>query len=448
MTIFDALESGVRSYSRSWPVVFDRAAGSRLYSEGGRGYLDFFAGAGALNYGHNNPVLKEALLAYIAADGVTHALDMFTVARRGFLEALRETVLDPRGLDYRVVFPGPGGANAVEAALKLARKVTGRPTVVSFTNSFHGMTLGALAVSGNAAKRAAAGVPLTHTVPHPYDGYLAEPGGGLGQLERLIADPGSGLDKPGAVIVETVQGEGGLAVAGLPWLRELAAVCGRQGVLLIVDDVQMGCGRTGPFFSFEDAGIVPDMVCLSKSIGGYGLPLALTLVRPELDVWQPGDHNGTFRGVSPAFVTGAAALQTYWSGRGALGNLEKSVRAAGERVSTALAEIAGAHPRAGLRVKGRGLAAGLAFPVTGGADDRTAAKVCAAAFDRGLLVETSGAAVQVVKLLPPLTVSDEELDEGLHILGASVAAVLPRTPRSAVLSRPTAPALPPKEQIL
>ncbi|WP_394620204.1 diaminobutyrate--2-oxoglutarate transaminase [Lentzea sp. JNUCC 0626] len=411
MTVFDTRESRVRSYSRLWPVVFDRAEGSRLHAEDGTSYLDFFAGAGALNYGHNNPVLKQALLDYVSRDGVTHALDMFTVAKRDFLETFERLVLRPRGLDHRVVFPGPGGANAVEAALKLARKVTGRHAVISFTNSFHGMTLGALAVSGNNVKRAASGVPLVHTTPMPYDGYRS--GDGVALLEGLLADAGSGLDRPAAVIVETVQGEGGLHTASDGWLQRLSLLCSRFGVLLIVDDVQMGCGRTGPFFSFEDSGVVPDMICLSKSIGGYGLPMALTLVRPELDVWQPGEHNGTFRGVSPSFVTGAEALRTYWSDAA----LEKSVRAKGERVAAALTEIAAAHP--GVEVRGRGLAAGLRI-------GEPAGRVCAAAFDRGLLVETSGAADDVVKLLPPLTINDHEIDEGLDIVRKSVDAVLTR----------------------
>ncbi|MEW2545128.1 diaminobutyrate--2-oxoglutarate transaminase [Streptomyces sp. NPDC047002] len=417
MSVFEEMESEVRSYSRAWPVVFDLARGSWLHDEDGRRYLDFFSGAGALNYGHNPPVLKRALMDYLSRDGVAHSLDMFTVARRHFLTALRETVLAPRSLDYRVVFPGPGGANAVEAALKLARRVTGRTTVVGFTNSFHGMTLGALAVSGNAAKRAAAGVPLAHTVSLPYDGY----GDGSPELlDRMIADPGSGLDTPAAVIVETVQGEGGVRAAGDGWLRALAEVCRRHAVLLIVDDVQMGCGRTGPFFSFEDAGIVPDMVCLSKSIGGYGLPLALTLIRPELDVWQPGEHNGTFRGVGPAFVTGAAALRAYWSGN----DLEKAVRSAGERLAAALGEIARAHPDTDITVRGRGLAAGLGFPTFPGAPDGLASRISAEAFRRGLLVETSGADGSVVKLLPPLTVTDSELDQGVDILAAAVGSAL------------------------
>lgn len=415
MSIFEELESKVRSYSRGWPVVFDRAVGSRIYDEDGKAYLDFFAGAGALNYGHNNPRLKQALLDYLARDGVTHALDMFTVAKRDLLETLQEKILVPRDLDYKVIFPGPGGANAVEAALKLARKVTGKESVINFTNAFHGMTLGALSVTGNSMKRSGAGIPLVHATPMPYDKYFDGVYPDFLYFERLLEDAGSGLNEPAAVIVETVQGEGGINAARVDWLRGLADLCHRHGILLIVDDVQMGCGRTGPFFSFEEAGIVPDIVCLSKSIGGYGLPLALTLIKPELDVWEPGEHNGTFRGINPAFVTAAEALRVYWSDD----ELEKSTRAKGERFGAALEGLAEAYPDAELTAKGRGLARGLEF--TSGA---LAGRVCAAAFERGLLMETSGPDGEVMKLLPPLTLTDAEVDEGLAIIEESVQSVL------------------------
>ncbi|MGI5426021.1 diaminobutyrate--2-oxoglutarate transaminase [Streptomyces sp. CA-179760] len=414
MNVFEQRESGVRSYSRRWPVVFTRATGSRLYAEDGRGWLDFFAGAGSLNYGHNNPVLKRALLDYVGNDGVTHALDMFTSARRDLLETLGELVLRPRGLDHRVMFPGPGGANAVEAALKLARTVTGRTEVVHFTDSFHGATLGALAVTGNPLHRRSAGVPLTGATPVPFDRPEEHPRPEY--LARLLAGPASGLDRPAAVIVETVQAEGGVNVARAEWLRTLAELCREHEILLIVDDVQVGCGRTGAFFSFEDAGVVPDLVCLSKSIGGYGLPLSLLLIRPDLDVWPPGAHSGTFRGVNPAFVTATEALRTYWRDDA----LEKSTRARGEWVGSALRGIVGAHPGAGLSARGRGLVHGL--EVGAGLADQVADEASA----QGLLVETSGPRDEVVKLLPPLTVSDEELAEGLAILEDSVRVVLER----------------------
>ncbi len=414
MTVFEDLESEVRSYCRNWPVVFDTARGSRLTDVDGRSYLDFFAGAGALNYGHNPPALKRRLLDYLQRDGVTHGLDMFTTAKGEFLRTFDELVLRPRGLDYKVQFPGPTGANTVESALKLARKISGREGMISFTNAFHGMTLGALSVTGNAMKRHGAGVPLVHATPMPYDDYFDGTQPDFLWLEKLLTDAGSGLDAPAAVIVETVQGEGGINPARVEWLQGLEALCRRHGILLIVDDVQMGVGRTGPFFSFEIAGIRPDIVCLSKSISGYGLPMALTLMKPEHDVWGPGEHNGTFRGHNPAFVTATAALREFWTDDA----LERSTIAKGERVAEVLTELAARLP--GLTPKGRGLARGLRFD-----QPELAAKACAAAFERGLLMETAGPSDEVMKILPPLTITDDELEEGLAIVRESVSAVAP-----------------------
>ncbi|RAY14900.1 diaminobutyrate--2-oxoglutarate transaminase [Actinomadura craniellae] len=409
MEIFNRVESEVRSYCRSWPTVFKSAQGSHVTDESGRTFLDFFAGAGSLNYGHNDPRIKQKLLDYLAGDSIVHSLDAHTVAKREFLRTFQEVVLAPRSLDYKIQFPGPTGTNAVEAALKLARKYTGRETVVSFTNAFHGMTLGALAVTGNSVKRGGAGIPLNHVHTMPYDNYLDGRTPDFLLFERMLADSGSGLDRPAAAIVETVQGEGGLNPASADWLRGLADLCRRHDMLLIVDDIQMGCGRTGPFFSFEESGITPDIVCLSKSLSGYGLPFALTLFRPELDVWEPGEHNGTFRGFNPAFVTATAALE-YWTDD----ELEKETRVKGERVRGALAEIAAEH---GGELRGRGLAQGIAFSDTG-----LAGRACAAAFERGLLMETSGPEDEVAKLLPPLTITDTDLATGLEILRESVAA--------------------------
>lgn len=414
MTIFETLESEVRSYCRSWPVTFDRAHGCHMWDTDGKEYLDFFAGAGALNYGHNNPDLREPLLDYLTSDRVVHSLDMQTVAKEGFLERFKEVILKPRGLDYKVQFPGPTGTNAVESALKLARKITGRESIISFTNAFHGMTLGALSVTGNSMKRGGAGIPLVHATPMPYDNYLDGMVPDFIWFERLLDDSGSGLNDPAAVIVETVQGEGGVNVARLDWLRGLADLCHRHQLLLIVDDVQMGCGRTGPFFSFEAAGITPDIVCLSKSISGYGLPLALTLFRRDLDVWEPGEHNGTFRGQNPSFVTATAALD-YWTDD----QLEKDVLRKGGQVEQVLHEVV--DPIDGVETRGRGLIRGVAF-------DRPdlAGAVCREAFDRGLLLETSGPEGEVVKLMPPLVIDDHELARGLTITAEAIEAVAER----------------------
>jgi diaminobutyrate-2-oxoglutarate transaminase len=414
LDVFAAHESEVRSYCRSWPVVFDTAVGSRMTDVDGRSYLDFFAGAGALNYGHNNPALKGVLLDYLARDGVVHGLDMHTAAKAEFLRTFDELVLKPRGLNYKVQFPGPTGTNAVESALKLARKVTGKAAMINFTNAFHGMTLGSLSVTGNSMKRGGAGIPLVHATPMPYDNNFDGKVPDFLWFERVLEDAGSSLNEPAAVIVETVQGEGGINPARAEWLRGLSDLCHNHGILLIVDDVQMGCGRTGPFFSFEIAGIQPDIVCISKSISGYGLPMALTLIKPELDVWGPGEHNGTFRGNNPAFVTATAALRKYWSDD----QLERSTLAKGERADAVLRELAGSLP-GDLEVKGRGLARGLGF-----AQVELADQVAAAAFERGLLVETAGPESEVAKLMPALTISDAELDEGLEIFADAVRGVV------------------------
>jgi diaminobutyrate-2-oxoglutarate transaminase len=404
--VFGELESEVRSYCRRWPVVFDRATGSWLYDEYGEPYLDFFSGAGALNYGHNNPLLKRALIDYLVSDRVVHSLDMFTVSKREFLATLDELILRPRGLEYRVQFPGPAGTNAVEAALKLARKVTGRTTAVCFTNAFHGVSLGSLAVTANPFHRGAAGIPLEHSVRLPFNDLLS--------FELLLSETGATAELPAGVIVETVQGEGGINVADDEWLRAVGARCTELEIPLIVDDVQMGCGRTGPFFSFEHARVTPDIVCLSKSISGYGLPLALTLIRPELDIWRPGEHNGTFRGFNPALVTATAALRGYWADDA----LERGTREHGRRVAEALGTLIRSLPELRMSVRGRGLAQGLAFE-----SPALAQRVGAAALERGLIVETAGPDDEVIKLLPPLTVTDEELKRGLALLADAVLAV-------------------------
>jgi diaminobutyrate-2-oxoglutarate transaminase len=413
MKPFDRIESEVRSYCRSFPEIFARAKGSCVIDETGEEYIDFFAGAGVMSYGHNNEHLKSALLEYIADDGITHGLDMATQAKAAFLDAFDRIVLQPRGLGYKVMFPGPTGTNSVEAALKLARKVTKRVGVVAFTNGFHGMTLGSLALTGNHGKRAGAGVPLTHVTRMPFDGYFGDDVDTIEYADTLLSDASSGVDAPAAFIVETVQAEGGINVASHRWLRDLQALARKHGALLIVDDIQVGCGRTGPFFSFEQAGVQPDIVCLSKALSGYGLPFALTLIRPELDVWKPGEHNGTFRGNNLAFVTARAALERYWTD----GRLESAVSNKAKIVRSALDSLANEF---GGEVRGRGLIQGLAL------DSETTAAVCREAFRRGVVIETAGAEDEVVKILPPLTIQPDILEDGLQIVRDTMRHVVDR----------------------
>ncbi|MCY3733692.1 MAG: diaminobutyrate--2-oxoglutarate transaminase [Chloroflexi bacterium] len=407
---FEELESEVRSYVRAWPAVWSRAHGASLWDEHGREYLDFFCGAGGLNYGHNNDAMIDALTRYLDSHGIIHSLDMATTAKRDFLERFNEVILKPRGMNYKVMFPGPTGTNAVEASLKLARKVTGRRDIVSFTNAFHGMTLGALALSGNVVKRESAGIPLEHQITAPFDGELGGDVDTVSVLDAMLADDGTSV---AGVIVETVQGEGGLHSADVGWLQRLSECCKRHGVLLIVDDIQAGCGRTGTFFSFEPARIQPDLICLSKSISGSGLPMSLTLIRPDLDIWSPGEHNGTFRGNNAAFVTATEALN-WWADD----SLPAEVGRKAAIIRAELEAIAADYESLRAAPRGRGLLQGLHTPIEG-----LASRICGAAFERGLLMETSGgAASNVVKLMPPLTIDDADLDRGLAILRASVEA--------------------------
>jgi diaminobutyrate-2-oxoglutarate transaminase len=406
--IYERRESAVRSYSRSMPREFDRAQDVWLHDENGGRYLDFLAGCSSLNYGHNHPVLKRALLDYIAADGIAHGLDMHTRAKNEFLAALEDVILKPRGLDYRAMFTGPTGTNAVEAAIKLARKVTGRELVVAFTNGFHGMTLGALACTGNAGKRGGAGVPLAHVAHEPYDGYYGDEVDTAALLDQRLSDPSSGLDAPAAILVETVQGEGGLNAASPEWLRAIARIARKHGALLIVDDIQAGCGRTGGFFSFEGMGFTPDIVTLAKSLSGMGLPFALTLFSPELDVWSPGEHNGTFRGNNHAFVTATAALRHFW----ATPDFESDVARRGKLLETRLARIA---EGLGLTTRGRGMMRGIDV-----GSGETASAITEACFARGLIIETSGAHDEIVKVLAPLVIDDALLGAGLDILEHAV----------------------------
>lgn len=416
LKIFDRMESEVRGYVRSFPVIFSKARGSELFDEDGRRYIDFFSGAGTLNYGHNNPVLRERMMAYLESDGVTHGLDMATSAKKYFMQTLGRLVLEPRGLDYVLQFTGPTGTNAVEAALKIARQVKGRQNVISFTHGFHGVSGGSLAATANRKFRKAAGVALGNISFMPYDGYFGPDVNTMAYLERMLDDPSSGLDQPAAVIVETVQGEGGVNVASQRWLRELERLCRRHDMLLIVDDIQVGCGRTGGFFSFEAAGISPDIVTLSKSLSGFGLPMALVLLRRELDVWEPGAHSGTFRGNNLAFVTAAQALETYWADEA----LSAEVAAKERLVRDWLENLAHSCRDAGLGVRGRGLIQGLVAPVGEGLAGRIARR----AFEQGVVIETSGAHDEVLKVLPALTIPRELLQQGLEIIERSVGEVL------------------------
>jgi diaminobutyrate-2-oxoglutarate transaminase len=408
--IYVRRESAARSYCRSFPVEFTTARNATLTDSDGREYIDFLAGCSSLNYGHNDPDMKAALVAHIGRDGLAHGLDMHTDAKRAFLEAFERLILAPRGMDHRVMMTGPTGTNAVEAALKLARKVTGRETIVAFTNGFHGMTLGALAATGNAGKRGGAGMALPGVVRMPYEGAM-EGVDSLAMIEAMLDNPSSGIDAPAAFLIEPVQGEGGLNAASPAFLQGIARLAEKHGALLIADDIQAGIGRTGPFFSFEGMGVMPDLIPLAKSLSGMGLPFAALLIRPELDIWKPAEHNGTFRGNTHAFVTARVGLEKFWADDA----FQKATEAKAAMLRERLSAIAALVP--GARLKGRGMMQGIDV----GSGDLAAA-ICARCFRDGLVIETSGARDEVVKVLAPLTIPEDQLARGLDIIEAAVRA--------------------------
>jgi len=340
---------------------------------------------------------------------------MATVAKREFIEAFEGIILKPRQLNYKFQFSGPTGTNAVEAALKIARNATGRKNIISFAGGFHGVTFGSLATTSNAYYREACGIPTTGATFMPYDGYMGASLDTTEYLDRVLSDRSSGVDRPAAAIVETVQGEGGVNVASFSWLRSLLKVCRKHDVLLIVDDIQVGCGRTGTFFSFEEAGISPDIVTLSKSLSGFGLPFSLVLMKPELDKWKPGQHSGTFRGHNLAFITAKAALEKYWQDS----YLSDSVKEKGTKIRTRLEQIVKNNGEAPFAVRGRGMIQGLDCS-TGD----LASKIIAKVFDKGLVIESCGSRGHVLKYLSPLTISEGELEQGLQILEESVKEVM------------------------
>ncbi|WP_289303136.1 diaminobutyrate--2-oxoglutarate transaminase, partial [Methylophaga sp. UBA3996] len=397
MSIFEQRESNIRAYCRVYPVVFDKASNARQIDEEGKEYIDFFAGAGVLNFGHNNERMTSAVVDYIQSGGVTHALDMQTTAKREFMEKFEDTILKPRGMTHKMQFVGPTGTNAVEAAMKLARRVTSRQEIVAFTRGFHGMTLGSLAATANRYFRGAAGVPLNHVSHYPFGCEKTcqgcESGCGMSVLDHLRSlylDTSSGVTPPAAFLLETIQAEGGVNVASEEWLLALAKLAREVGSLLIIDDIQVGMGRTGSFFSFDGIDIDPDIICMAKGLGGMGTPMAMNLIKPEVDeYWAPGEHTGTFRGQSLSFVAGKEAL-TYFDND----DLMQQVRQKAETMYQTLAPLEERFEQ--IQVRGKGMIIGL--DVTTGERAKAIVDEC---FKAGLLIASCGTGGRVVKLIPP-----------------------------------------------
>lgn len=418
MDIFEKWESNIRGYCRVYPTVFKTATNARQVDEAGKSYIDFFAGAGVLNFGHNNPKMKRAIIEYLEADGITHSLDMYTTAKRAFIEKFVGTILKPRNWDYKLQFMGPTGTNAVEAALKLARKVTGRTNIIAFSHGFHGMTLGSLAVTGNSYFRNAAGIPLDHVTRIPFEGTAGGSVESIREFRCALADTSSGLEPPAAVIVEPLQAEGGVHLASEEWLREVQKLAHDNGALFIVDDIQAGCGRTGSYFSFDGMDIQPDIITLAKGIGGFGTPLAMNLLKPEHDKWSPGEHTGTFRGQGISFIAGKEAL-AYFDDNSFLEEVKKKGATMREKLEEVAAKTSGKKTE----VRGKGMM--QALDVHDGAIAKEITNRC---FRNGLLIGPCGTGGRVLKLIPPLTIPDADLAEGLEIFARNTMDVLGGAP--------------------
>jgi len=408
---FESLESGVRYYCRRWPAVFATASGSTITNEHGVDYLDFFAGAGALSYGHNNPVLVEVAIDHLRQGKLLHSLDTFTEDKRRFLSAIHDLILEPRQLDMVVQTVGPTGATAVEAALTLAQRITGKRAVVGFAGGYHGMSYRAASVSASMAGRETV-AHLGAFVALPFVEHLTE--GDLDLLDQALAFTIDG-ERVGAIIIEPTQGEGGARPFDPAYLGALRKIASAHDVVVIADEVQAGVGRTGPFFSFEGSGLDPDIICVSKSISGLGLPMAINLVRRSLDTWAPGEFTGTFRGNNLAFATSATMLETYWT----TADQEKATEERGILVRNHLSAISEEFSGGKWEVRGNGMLSGLQV-TTGDLADA----ICDAAFADRLIVETCGAGGKTIKVLAPIVTSMEQLTDGLTRLRGAVASTL------------------------
>lgn len=403
------LESEVRSYVRLFPTVFDIAKGSILTDTDGKEFIDFFCGAGTLNYGHNNPKANQALIEYIQKDGIQHSLDTATKAKVDFLRAFDNIILKPRNLDYKIQFTGPTGTNAVEAAIKLARKVKQRSHIIAFTHGYHGHTLGALALTANDYYHNDYNGARNNVSHLPFDGYMGENIDTSEYLDKVLSDQSSGIPIPAAIILETIQGEGGINIARSSWLKRIELICKKHNILLIIDDIQVGNGRTGKFFSFEHSGIKPDIICLSKSLGA-GLPFSINLINPEIDIWKPGEHTGTFRGNNLAFIAGKAVLELWTK------DFESDIHRRSTIIETRLKLITKKYNQ--ISYRGIGMIWGLDV-----GKGPLAKMIINACFSSGLLIESSGADDEVLKIMAALTIDLPTLEKGLTILEQAIDSV-------------------------
>ncbi|SHF89455.1 aspartate aminotransferase family protein [Streptoalloteichus hindustanus] len=419
-------ESNARTYPRNLPIAIAEGTGSFVRDVDGNVFIDFLTGAGVLSLGHNHPELVEVVARQ--ASVLVHGLDFPTPVKDAFIDA-QLSMLPPTLRDeMKIHFCGPTGANGVEAALKLAKVVTGRSEVISFQGGFHGSTHAAMSVTGLVSPKAPVGnrMPGVHFFPYCSAAHCAEgltPDSCLsdcaGFLERSLRDPNGGIPLPAAVILELVQGEGGVVPARKEFVQRVRELTRELGILMIVDEVQTGCGRTGTWFAFEQYEIEPDVVVASKALSGIGLPISLIFYNRALDQWKPGAHIGTFRGNQLAFATGAEAVRIVRRD-----DVLANVRDRGEQVAERLAPL---KNQAWVRdVRGLGLMWGveLADPATGKPATALGKAVQRIALRNGLILELGGRHDGVVRMLPPLNVTAEVLDTACDIFLDAVDTAL------------------------
>ncbi len=420
-------ESSVRSYPRRIPIAIRRGAGSYIEDVDGNVFIDFLNGAGALPFGHGHPELLEAVQHQLPM--LSHGLDFPTEVRDEFISAQLSMLPEEMRDCTKIQFCGPSGADAVDAALKLCKTATGRAEIIAFQGAFHGCSHAAMTVSGLLAQKERIGnrVPGVHFFPYPY-ALRCSLGAGLETgkqclyyLERSLRDPLGGITLPAAVIIEVVQGEGGVVIAPTDFMQGLRRVTRELDIPLIVDEVQTGGGRTGTWFAFEQHGIIPDVIVASKAIGGMGMPIAIVLHHERLDAFAPGMHTGTFRGNQLAFAAGLAAITITRRD-----HVLEHVRELGEYSLAALATLATNHGIVG-EVRGSGLMLGIELVDADGEPNSQAARaVQRGAIERGLILELGGRGDCVVRLLPPLNVTRQTLDQAFDILDAALAEVTAR----------------------
>ena len=413
MNILERYESLAQNYMRMAPIVFDRACGSEIFDENGARYIDFHSGGGTLTLGHNHPKVCTALVDYLCNDGVPQTRDRASVAKRRFVEAFVQRILAPRGLDYKLLFTDPASGVAAEFAMRLARRDRKRASIIAFTNSSHGLTEGALAATAKPASHYESLNLRGSVMFMPYCNYLGAELDTIRYLRRHLEDRTSGVEPPAAVIVEPVQYDGGVVIASGAWLKALEQLCREFGMLLILDESLTGCGRTGPYFAFERAGIRPDMVLAPLAMAG-GRPLSLLLMRSELDHWRPGEQAGLFQGDCLA-ITAATELLSLWTDD----SLSNAIAARAEILAEGLKSLAVRFPARNVEIRGIGMLWAIDFRRTA-----SAAVVSSWALEAGLIVEPAAIKDEVLLIAPPVTIAEDTLRQGVERLDKAVTMFL------------------------